>query len=154
MLFGHLAVSILIHRYLETDLAPTVAGGLFPDALDKTLCQVLHVTPSGRTYGHTLLSWGASTLAVRVALGRRTARAWALGYAGHLFGDLPGFVPWLFPFVGYSFPARSSSLGEIVRKALEHPSKIGLEYVLLLWAVSVLLARRKRMRSGSRDVPA
>ncbi len=87
MLFGHIAVSLLQHRYLKADLAPVVAGGLFPDVLDKTMCQVLHVTPSGRMWGHTLLGLAISSLIVDIACGPRSARAWAIGYVGHLVAD-------------------------------------------------------------------
>ena len=142
MLFGHLAVSFLLHRYTGTDLAPTVAGGLFPDVLDKTLCQVLHLTPSGRMYGHTLLSLGLSTMAVRAIWGRRAARAWALGYVGHLLGDLGGPIPWLYPFVSYDFSRLSPSLQEIVRQALERPREMTLEGTLFLWSVCASLDRR------------
>jgi hypothetical protein len=60
MLFGHLAVSVLLHRYLGTDLKLTVAGGIAPDIVDKTLCQVLRLTPDGRMLGHSLLGMASS----------------------------------------------------------------------------------------------
>ena len=93
MLFGHIAVSLLQHRYLKVDLAPVVAGGLFPDVLDKTLCQVLHITPSGRMWGHAFLGLAVSSLIVTTACGSRSAKAWAIGYVGHLVADTGGQVP-------------------------------------------------------------
>ena len=82
MLFGHLAASVLQHRYMKADLAPVVVAGVFPDLVDKTLCQVLHLTPSGRMFGHTLAGLGLSALAVRLIWGRRARPApWGWSWA-------------------------------------------------------------------------
>lgn len=143
MILGHLAVSALLHRYLKFDLTPTVAGGLFPDAVDKTLCQVLHLTPSGRMLGHTLASLALSTAVVRGLWGRRAGRGWAAGYLGHLVADLPGSVPWLYPFASYEFPERPPGLWEIVRRVLSNPLRIGLEVALSVWAIGALRGSRR-----------
>jgi hypothetical protein len=151
MILGHLAVSALLHRYLEVDLAPTVAGGLFPDAVDKTLCQVLRLTPSGRMFGHSLASLALSTAVVRAFWGRRAGRGWAAGYLGHLVGDLPTAVPWLYPFASYEFPERSPGMWEILRQALSNPLRLGLEMALSVWAIGALRAsRRPRSPAGGR----
>ena len=150
MILGHVAVSALLHRYLELDLAPTMAGGLFPDVVDKTLCQVLRLTPSGRMFAHSLASLALSTGIVRALWGRRAGQGWAAGYLGHLLGDLPTAVPWLYPFASYEFPKRSPGLWEIVRQALSNPLRMGLEVVLSVWAVLALRgARRARAGSGN-----
>lgn len=114
---------------------PAMAGGAFPDAVDKTLCQVLHLTPSGRMYAHTLLSLGVSTALVGSIWGRHAARSWALGYIGHLLGDLRAPVPWMYPFVGYDFPKEAAGFGEILRHALTDRIGLGLESVLFAWVV-------------------
>ncbi len=93
MLFGHLAVSALQHHYLDVDLAPTIAGGIFPDLVDKSLCQLLRITPHGRLFSHTLTGLGLSTALVGLLWGRRPARGWAWGYLGHLLGDAREGVP-------------------------------------------------------------
>jgi hypothetical protein len=142
MLFGHLAISLLQHRYLKVDLAPVVAGGIFPDVVDKTLCQVLHVTPSGRMFGHTLVGLAVSTAVVGLLGGRRRAQSWALGYLGHLLGDVGGFIPWLYPLVPYDFSAGSPGLLEILRWALTDPARMGLELALSVWAVGAYVGRR------------
>jgi hypothetical protein len=134
-LFGHLAVSVLQYRYLKVDLAPVVAGGIFPDVVDKTLCQVLHVAPSGRMFGHTLAGLVVSTAVIGLVRGRRTAWSWALGYLGHLLGDVGRSVPWLYPFVQYDFSQNSPDLLEILRWALADPAQMGLELALSAWAV-------------------
>jgi hypothetical protein len=145
MLAGHLGVSVLAHRYLKADLVPVVVAGVFPDVVDKTLCQGLHILPSGRMWGHTLLGLAVSTFIVRLLWGRQTAWSWAVGYLGHLVGDLGGQVPWLYPFVQYDFEP-SPGFWEILRRRLEHPAEIGLELVLIGWAA---LAVRGRL--GIRD---
>jgi hypothetical protein len=142
MLFGHLAISLLQHRYLKADLAPVVAGGIFPDVVDKTLCQVLHVTPSGRMFGHTLVGLAVSTAVVGLLGGWRAARSWALGYLGHLVGDVGGFIPWLYPLVPYDFSADSPGLLEILRWALTDPARMGLELALSAWAVGACVGRK------------
>lgn len=134
MLIGHIAVAILEKRVLGTELAPTLAGGLFPDALDKTLCQVLHVVPNGRTWGHTLLGLALSSAVVRLLAGRVTARSWALGYVGHLVADSGGSLPLLYPFKSYDFEP-SPGFSEIVRRFLADRSEVVLELVLLALAL-------------------
>jgi hypothetical protein len=148
MLLGHVAVSMLLQRYLGADLAPAMAGGMFPDLVDKTLCQVLHLTPSGRMYAHTLLGLGLTTTIVGAVMGRRQARSWGLGYGAHLVADVGGPVPWLYPFREYDFSGLSPTLGEILRRALGNPAETGLELSLLLWALLAVsghgAARAKR----------
>ena len=145
MLAGHLGVSVLTHRYLKADLVPVVVAGVIPDVVDKTLCQGLHIFPSGRMWGHTLLGLAVSTLFVWLLWGRQSAWSWATGYLGHLVGDFGGQVPWLYPFVQYDFEP-SPGFWEILRRRLEHPAEIGLELALLGWAA---LAVRGRL--GTRD---
>ena len=148
MILGHLAVSALLHRYLEADLRPAIAAGLFPDVVDKLLCQVLRLTPSGRMYAHTLLAVALSTAIVRKTYGRRTARAWALGYLGHLVADVEGDIPWLYPFRAYDFSGSEPGLFQIVRQAIRRPVEVGFESALLVWAAYALVNR-----SPSTDEP-
>ena len=133
MLFGHIAISALLHRYLDVGLRPAVAGGIFPDTVDKTLCQVLHITPSGRMYAHTLLSAGLTSLGVGLIWGRRAGVSWGLGYLGHLLSDSTGFVPWFYPFSSYRFYRGTATLFGSLNNFFVRPKWI--EWVLLLWAV-------------------
>jgi hypothetical protein len=151
VILGHLAVSALLHRYLLDEvyprgLTPTMMAGLFPDVTDKLLCQVLHVTPSGRMYGHTLLGAVLSTMLVRKIWGGRAAWAWALGYFGHLAADMDGFIPWLYPFREYDFSGEDIGLFRIVRRAIRNPIRVGVESALLIWAVYALAGRRRSVR--------
>ncbi|MGC9521438.1 MAG: metal-dependent hydrolase [Anaerolineae bacterium] len=137
MLIGHVAISILEHRLLDVELAPTLMGGLFPDVLDKTLCHVLRVTPSGRMWGHTALSLVASTGLVLAFVGRRKARAWALGYVGHLVADADDGTPLWYPFATYEFTP-SPSVKEILQRFLNDRRRLAFELGLLIVALLLL----------------
>jgi hypothetical protein len=143
VIFGHLAISALLHRYLDLDLGPVMAAGVFPDVTDKLLCQVLHITPSGRMYGHTLLGAALTTPLVRKVWGARAARAWAIGYVGHLVGDMDGFVPWFYPFLEYDFRRGEIGLFDIVVRAMRSSLRVIVESALLVWAVWALATRSR-----------
>jgi len=130
LLIGHIAISLLEHRYLKADLAPVLIAGMAPDILDKTLCQVLHLTPNGRMAGHTLLGLALSTGLIALVWGRRAAWSWALGYVSHLIAD-GAHVPWLYPFAAYEFPP-SPSLWENLLRYLSSPLKLLPEIFLCL----------------------
>jgi len=141
MLIGHVGMALLQHRFLDAELVPVMAGGLFPDALDKTLCQVLQVTRSGRMWGHTVLGIVVSTMLVGVLVGRRAARDWLLGYLGHLLADSEGPVPWWYPFKTYTFE-QSLSFVEIFHHFAENQTDIILEFTLLALGLLALATER------------
>jgi hypothetical protein len=141
MLIGHVGIALLQHRYLDAELVPVMAGGLFPDALDKTLCQVLQVTRSGRMWGHTMLGVIVSTTLVGVIAGRRAARDWLLGYLGHLLADSEGPVPWWYPFRTYTFD-QSPSFVEILHHFAENQTDVILEFTLLALGLLALATKR------------
>ncbi len=156
MILGHLAVSALEHRYLDADLVPVMVAGLAPDLVDKTACQILHLAPSGRMWGHTLVGLALSTLLIDLLWGKRAARSWALGYMGHLLGDLNGFVPWFYPFVSYDFKS-SPSLWHILHNLLRDPVRLGLESALVVWAILALWTKHSyddpdQSRCGKNEV--
>lgn len=133
MIIGHLGISTLLHQYAKTDLAPVMIGGMMPDIVDKTLCQILRLTPSGRMAGHTLLGLALSTGLVALIGGKRAAWGWALGYLGHLVADIGGGVPWLYPFARYNFPP-SLGLWETLMRKFSHPLTLVPELLLCAWA--------------------
>ncbi len=147
MLIGHIAVSILTHRVLGTKMVPTLIGGLFPDMVDKTLCQVLHVTPNGRMWAHTLVSLTASTSLIRLFAGKEMARAWGLGYAGHFLADSPGTLPLGYPFRSYTF-TQSPGFHEILQRFFEQRDKVALEIVLLGVALLAVAQPRSPRRNS------
>ncbi len=61
MLFGHLAVAALQHRYTKSALVPVTAAAVFPDAVDKVAHYVLGYNATGRMWGHTLIAAGLTS---------------------------------------------------------------------------------------------
>ncbi len=157
MLFGHLAVSVLQHRYLKADLVPVVVAGIFPDVVDKTTCYVLDLAPSGRMMGHTLLGLALTTSLVGLIWGRQTAWSWAIGYLGHLVGDAGSFIPWFYPFKDYDFPPPPPGLWYIVRRVFSSPAEVGFELALSTWAACTvdwealkIQVTKRRLAAGAR----
>jgi hypothetical protein len=143
MLFGHLAVSALEHRYVKAALVPVTAAAIFPDAIDKVAHYALGHNSTGRMWGHTLLALLLSSLTVLALFGKHNAASWGLGYLSHLICDMEGVVPWLAPFVTYDFPPTRTFV-EALSNALYRPL-IVLEILLTIWAVMVL---RQELETG------
>jgi len=118
---GHIAASVLCHRYLKVDLRVVLLAGVLPDVVDKALYYSLHCVPSSRLPMHTLLAWLVSTLIVWVLLrlarrppAQSLALAWFVGYGGHLLCDSPlvgGRLPFLWPWLRYDFASAHVPLG-------------------------------------------
>ncbi len=133
MLFGHLAVSALEHRYAKAALVPVVAAAMLPDAVDKVSHYVLGQNATGRMWGHTLIAAFLSSLVVLALFGKHNASSWILGYLSHLICDMGGVVPLLAPFVTYQFPPAEDFLTTLWA-ALSRPLIIA-EILLSFWAV-------------------
>lgn len=138
MFFGHIPLAYLAQRLFKTELVPTMSGALFPDVVDKSLCEVLHITPSGRMWAHTLLSFGLSTALVRIVAGKRTAFGWAVGYLSHFVGDVPGPIPFLYPFKSYDFKP-SPGLEANILRFIQNGQAVGKELILVLAAMAISL---------------
>jgi hypothetical protein len=153
VIIGHPAVSKLEERYLGAAPVPVFVAGVFPDLLDKALCQGLHLTASGRMWGHTLLGLGLTSAFVGLIWGKQALWSWALGYVSHLLCDVGGFVPWLYPFLDYEFEP-SPTLGVTLQRFFTDPHRWGTEGALLLWAVATVLWPwlRKGLRDKQRTV--
>lgn len=134
MLFGHLAVSALEHRYLKAEFAPVMVAAVFPDAVDKVLHYVIGYMGSTRLWGHTLVAALLTTLVVLAIWGRRSAASWALGYLSHLVCDCAHIVPWFYPFVTYEFPPSAGFLRTLLASLTNVP-QMTLEVILSIWAV-------------------
>lgn len=136
MLFGHLAISALEHRYAKAALVPVTAAAIFPDAVDKIAHYVFGQYATGRMWGHTLLAALLTSLVVLGLFGKHNAASWMLGYFSHLICDIEGVIPWLAPFVTYDFsPPRSFVMA--LWSALTRPLII-VEALLSIWAVIVI----------------
>lgn len=136
MLFGHIAVSALEHRYVKAELVPVMAAAVFPDLLDKTTHYALGLTDSGRLWGHTLIAALLTTGIVFLIWGRQTATSWALGYLSHLLCDINNVVPWLYPLISYDFPV-SEGFEATLWASLTDIPRMGLETALSIWALVV-----------------
>ena len=118
---GHVAASVLCHRYLKVDLRVALVAGVLPDVVDKLLYYGLHVVPSSRVPMHTLWAWLGTTLllaAIALAVRRPSAKAWVwawfAGYGAHLLCDSPlvgGKLPFLWPWLAYDFSSAHVMLG-------------------------------------------
>lgn len=140
MLFGHLAVSALEHRYAKAEFVPIMAAAVFPDAVDKVAHYVLGRADSGRLWGHTLFSALLSTAIVFLIWGKRSGWSWALGYLSHLVCDIGSVVPWFYPFAAYEFPP-SETFETTLWMSLTNYPRLALELLLSAWAVIALRPR-------------
>lgn len=96
---GYLAYTLYLRGRFDARPVgmPVVALGLgtqLPDLIDKTLAWYVGVLPYGRSLAHSILA-GSLIMLLVVALFRargadRSATAFAIGYASHLFGDAFG----------------------------------------------------------------
>jgi LexA-binding, inner membrane-associated putative hydrolase len=142
MLFGHVAVSALEHRYVKAEFAPVMVAAIFPDLLDKIAHYALGLTGSGRMWGHTLPATLITTGIVLALWGKRAATTWALGYLSHLVCDLNNVVPWLYPLATYEFP-ESEGFEATLWASLTDTPRMLMETGLSVWA---LIANRPNLR--------
>ena len=141
---GHIALAILGHTVLDLDLPATLAATLLPDAVDKSLAQVAHITPGGRYAMHSLAGWATSVAIAWLLGGRKWGRAWAIGHFLHFLGDRGG-IPWWFPFKRYEFTP-PPDLDDFILDVLRSPTgRRGLliEFALLGLAMTTLLVKRR-----------
>ncbi len=133
---GHLAVALAqaslppFRRGSKRRPLVLLLASLFPDVVDKSIGYLFRLMPNGRHYAHNLFSLGGSTLLLTLLAGRSTGAAWFWGYLGHLLVDMPGMIPWFFPWKQYPFKKGRLKF---------EPIQIGWE---LLFLVLVLLLRR------------
>jgi len=102
--FGHIGPTLLLGFMLFLPMVFLLIGSVLPDIVDKPLF-LLGLTPSGRYIAHTLLFVVISFLAALITTRKILAGlGLAFGVMMHLLGDATNFVPWLYPFVDYTFP--------------------------------------------------
>ncbi|MCJ7549766.1 MAG: metal-dependent hydrolase [Anaerolineae bacterium] len=147
MLFGHLAVSALEHRYVRAAFVPIMAAAVFPDMLDKITHYALDLTNSGRMWGHTLLAALITSGVVLILWGRRAAASWALGYLSHLVCDVNNVVPWLYPLVTYEFPVSEGFWATLWASLTDTPRML-LETGLAVWALATHKAGLQALTRG------
>ncbi len=128
---GHLAFSLLCHRYLNADLIALIAGAFLPDLIDKPLNDIFYITPYGRYAMHSLTGLVAVSLIVYFIFGKRIAYGYSLGHLTHLIADAD-FNPWFWPFYDHTFPA-GITIVDLVRAPgnVLFPSWIIMETIIL-----------------------
>ena len=145
MLLGHLAVPTILRQYFDLEAVPLYVGSFFPDLVDKTLEEAGWL-PNGRNIAHTLFTLTVTTAWVERIGGKASAISWAVGYLGHLIGDVSGLVPWFYPFVAYEFRRpRPRPFLEKVKRAITYASP--LEWALLVWALVVVCRQALNKRA-------
>ena len=150
MLFGHVAVAALEHRYAKAEFVPVIAAAVAPDLVDKVAHYVLGISSFGRLWGHTLFAAFLSTFVVLLLFGRRNAASWGLGYLSHLICDIGGIVPWLYPLVSYDFPP-AEGFQTTLWMSLTRPG-ILLELALVIWAYFALRPQLRKETQRIRRV--
>jgi hypothetical protein len=139
MIFGHLAVSALEHRYVQVPFVPVMAAAVVPDIIDKIMHYGFGQHASGRMWGHTLVGVAVSSLVALALFGKRNAIGWIVGYISHLVCDSGGVVPWFAPLVQYEFPPAMDFITTLWT-GLTKPTLI-LEFGIAIWAILALKPR-------------
>ncbi len=137
---------------------PALAAAIFPDLVDKVVCDYWHLAQYGRSWTHNLTAVALFSLAAWAVTGRKgVGLSWAVGHLGHLIGDF-AFVPWFWPWVPYVWPRMDhpiapavvataldllsgSPLDPEVRSIWDGP-RLVFETAFLLFAVSFSLLRQ------------
>ena len=136
MIFGHLAVSALEHRYAKVPFVPVMAAAVIPDIVDKIAHYGFGQYASGRMWGHTLVGVVVSSLIALALFGKRNAIGWMVGYISHLVCDIGGVMPWFAPLVQYEFPP-AMDFFTTLWTGLTKPTLI-VEFGLAIWAIMAL----------------
>jgi len=109
ILFGHLGITTFLGSLLSLSLIFVFLGAALPDLIDKPLF-ILSLGPSTRFIGHTLFLGVLISLIVYIVSRKKVYSISLLfGYFVHLLEDVPYFMPWFYPFIGYDFPRYSGS---------------------------------------------
>ncbi|MDH3359678.1 MAG: metal-dependent hydrolase [Desulfobulbaceae bacterium] len=99
---------------------PVAVAALFPDVVDKVVCDYLHLASYGRNWTHNLVAVLLCSLVLgAVTRSRFVGYSWAIGHIGHLVGDFV-FVPWLWPLFSYSWPNEDRQIAQgVVQTVLD-----------------------------------
>lgn len=126
--FLHLGVSAGLAFILKLNPVITIICGLLPDLLDAPLAAFR--IGGGRYIGHTIL-FAMVVVGVLFLWKRKYGYAAFAGLASHLILDLNGFMPWLYPFKDYAFPAKKLSFYEWFKGYLDL-THAGYELLVIL----------------------
>ena len=101
---GHIGITAFLASLLFFYPLLAALASQLPDLIDKPF-YILGIFPCGRYIGHTLLAVIIIGLISYLLTKKKlVALSISFGMLMHLFEDLPYFIPWFYPFVGYDFP--------------------------------------------------
>ena len=111
--FGHIGITAFLAALLFLPALFAGIGAIIPDIFDKSLF-LLGVFPCTRFFGHTIL-FAVLVGLVTLVIARKKSFGIAMFFGSflHLIQDIPGNVPFLFPFINYSFFATCGQLSII-----------------------------------------
>lgn len=96
---------MFLANFLSLSIVLASFGALLPDLIDKPLV-LIGIAPLGRYIGHTLFTAVVSSIVTfLITKNKNYGLSIGFGCIFHLFEDLPGFIPWFYPFVDYDFPS-------------------------------------------------
>ncbi len=108
--FGHVGFTAFFANLLSLNIIFAVIGSQIPDIIDKPL-NIIGVLPNSRNIGHTLFMSGfIFILSYVITKKKGISSSLAFGSIMHLFEDIPYFIPWFYPFIGYTFPYQPFSV--------------------------------------------
>lgn len=137
---AHIGSALVLAKAARASGPFAALGALAPDLVDKPLAWVLKVTPSGRYFGHSLLSCLLLSLPLLKFCGHSAGLGFSLGYVAHLRGDTEAPVPWLMPLVEYDIP-------EDHHFQLELSPRLVVQEALGLAVIAFFVARSRRENS-------
>jgi hypothetical protein len=100
---GHIGITVFLSILLYLPAQFSAIGVLLPDIADKVL-YVSGLSPSAHFIGHTILFGLIAGLITFVVTKRKdVSLAILFGCIIHLIEDVGSFIPWVYPFVNYTF---------------------------------------------------
>lgn len=107
---GHIGFTAFLANFLSLSIIFSIIGSQIPDLIDKPL-HLLGIIPNSRNIGHTLFMSGLIFISSYIITKKKNISfSLAFGSIMHLFEDIPYFIPWFYPFIGYAFPHESFSV--------------------------------------------
>ena len=159
---GHIAINLILVSSVNWSaqkkgsegtllpIWPAAFAAIFPDVIDKVVCDYLHLAPYGRNWTHNLVAAGLCALVVGLVMrSRKVGYSWAIGHVGHLLGDFV-FVPWLWPLFSYSWPNEDRQIAQGVVQTvwdLGHGNALSAK-AMAIWTGNRLLVECAFMMSA------
>ena len=118
---------------------PALIAAIFPDLIDKVVCDVFDWAPYGRNWTHNLTAaFFCSLVLGSIFHSWKIALSWMIGHIGHLIGDFV-FIPWFYPWLEYNWPGQGQN---IVQGVLHTVQDMGQGQKLRADAASIWQGKR------------